>query len=57
MGEQRQPRCHAGVLQRRKRDLGKDKKGVVVYLAESAWSLKMAQENHPDIQFHFLSEG
>lgn len=43
-------------LQRRKRDLGRDKDGEVVYLAESAWSLKMAQDNHPEITFHFLSE-
>ena len=43
-------------LQRRKRDLGHDKDGHVVYLAESAWSLKMAQENHPKVQFHFVSE-
>ena len=43
-------------LQRRKRDLGRDKTGEVVYLAESSWSLKMAQDNHPEIQFHFVSE-
>ncbi|PTM09930.1 MAG: peptide chain release factor 3 [Bacteroidetes bacterium] len=43
-------------LQRRKRDLGHDKEGNVVYLAESAWSMKMAQENHPKVQFHFVSE-
>jgi peptide chain release factor 3 len=43
-------------LQRRKRDLGRDKQGQIVYLAESAWSLKMAQDNHPKVQFHFLSE-
>ena len=43
-------------LQRRKRDLGKDKDGNIVYLAESAWSLKMAQDNHPEVVFSFLSE-
>jgi peptide chain release factor 3 len=43
-------------LQRRKRDLGKDKDGNIVYLAESAWSLKMAQDNHPKVVFSFLSE-
>ena len=43
-------------LQRRKRDLGLDKEGNIVYLAESAWSLKMAQDNHPEIIFSFLSE-
>jgi peptide chain release factor 3 len=41
---------------RRRRDLAHDVEGNLVFLAESAWSLKMAQENHPDIQFHFTSE-
>lgn len=43
-------------IQRRKRDLARDKHGQLVYLAESAWSLKMAQENHPEIEFHFKSD-
>ena len=42
---------------KRMRDLARDKDGNLVFLAESAWSLKMAQENHPDIDFHFTSEG
>ncbi len=33
-----------------------DKDGKDVFLAESAWMLKMAQEDFPDIQFHFTSE-
>jgi peptide chain release factor 3 len=41
---------------KRKRDLAKDKDGKEVFLAESAWSLKMAMENHPEIGFHFTSE-
>lgn len=41
---------------RRKRDLAKDVHGQLVFLAESAWTLKMAQENHPKVQFHFTSE-
>jgi peptide chain release factor 3 len=41
---------------RRTKDLARDKHGQLVYLAESAWSLKMAQENHPEVQFHFTSE-
>jgi peptide chain release factor 3 len=41
---------------RRSRDLARDKHGQLVYLAESAWSLKMAQDNHPEIEFHFTSE-
>jgi peptide chain release factor 3 len=41
---------------RRKRDIARDKDGQLVFLAESAWTLKMAQENFPDVQFHFTSE-
>lgn len=41
---------------RRRKDLAKDKNGKLVYMAESAWALKMAQENHPEIQFHFSDE-
>lgn len=43
-------------LQRRKRDIAHDTHGQLVFLAESAWALKMAQENHPEIKFHFTSE-
>ncbi|MBK9151286.1 MAG: peptide chain release factor 3 [Saprospiraceae bacterium] len=43
-------------ITRRKKDLAKDTDGKLVFLAESAWTLKMAQENHPDIEFHFTSE-
>ena len=43
-------------LQRRKRDLAKDKSGKWVYLAESPWALKLLQENNPEITFHFISE-
>jgi len=43
-------------LKRRRRDIARDKHGQLVYLAESAWSLKMVQENHPKIEFHFKSE-
>jgi peptide chain release factor 3 len=41
---------------RRSKDLAHDKDGNLVFLAESAWMLKMAQENHPEVQFHFTSE-
>ncbi len=41
---------------RRARDLAIDKDGHQVFLAESAWQLKMAQENFPKLQFHFTSE-
>jgi peptide chain release factor 3 len=43
-------------LQRRRRDLAKDKAGKWVYLAESPWALKLLQENNPEIKFHFISE-
>ena len=43
-------------LNRRKRDIAKDKDGNVVFLAESAWTLKMAQDNFPEVVFHFTSE-
>jgi len=41
---------------RRKRDMAKDKYGKLVFLAESAWALQMAKENHPKIEFHLTSE-
>lgn len=43
-------------LEKRKRDLARDKHGALVFLAESAWTLKLAQENHPKVQFHFNSD-
>lgn len=43
-------------LHRRRRDMARDKHDRLVFLAESAWALKMAQENHPKVQFHFKSE-
>ena len=42
--------------QRRKKDLARDKDGNLVFLAESAWMLQMAQEGHPKVKFHFTSE-
>ena len=43
-------------LNRRKRDMATDKDGDHVFLAESAWTLKMAQDNFPEVVFHFTSE-
>jgi len=43
-------------LVKRKRDIALDKDGKTVFLAESAWSLKMAQDNHPEVEFLFTSE-
>jgi peptide chain release factor 3 len=41
---------------RRKKDMAKDKDGKLVFLADSAWTLKTVQENFPEISFHFQSE-
>ncbi len=41
---------------RRKKNLATDKEGQLVYLAESAWALQTARENHPEVEFHFSSE-
>lgn len=43
-------------MARRKKDLAHDTEGKLVFMAESEWSLKMVQENHPKVQFHFTSE-
>lgn len=40
---------------RRRRDLATDIDGNLVFLAESQWSLKMVEENHPKIEFHLTS--
>ncbi len=43
-------------IDRRKRDIAKDKDGLWVFLAETAWTLQTVQENFPKITFHFTSE-
>ncbi len=43
-------------LKRKLKDIATDTEGKMVFLAESAWMLKMAQEKYPDIKFHFTSE-
>ena len=50
------PNAMKEFLSRRKRDIARDKDEKLVFLAESAWTLQLAQDNHPDIQFHFTSE-
>ncbi len=42
--------------QRRSRDIAKDKDDRYVFMAESDWMLSSAQENHPEVKFHFTSE-
>ena len=41
---------------KRRKDIAKDIDGKLVFLAESAWTLQKAQENFPNIRFHFTSE-
>lgn len=41
---------------RKYQSLAVDKRGCDVFLAESAYTLEMAQQNFPDIEFHFTSE-
>ena len=41
---------------RRRKNIAIDKDEKLVYLAESAWTLKMAEENHPKVLFHTSSE-
>ncbi len=36
--------------------LAKDKRGQLVFLADSAFSLQMTQQKNPSIKFHFVSE-
>jgi peptide chain release factor 3 len=33
-----------------------DKRGQLVFLADSAFSLQMAQQKYPNVKFHFTSE-
>ena len=43
-------------LDRRKRDIAKDKDDNWVFLAETAWTLQTVQEAFPKIEFRFTSE-
>ncbi|MEO6405112.1 MAG: peptide chain release factor 3 [Ferruginibacter sp.] len=37
-------------------NIGEDKDGNLVYLAQSEWFLNTERQNNPDIEFHFTSE-
>ncbi|MGD1845754.1 MAG: peptide chain release factor 3, partial [Salibacteraceae bacterium] len=37
-------------------EISMDRDGNYVFMAPSAWMLKMAQENYPELNFHFTSE-
>lgn len=43
-------------IQDKLQHMAMDKDGKPVFLAESAWTLQMAQEKNPGIHFHFTSE-
>ena len=51
-----QPEKVKEFVSRRKKDLARDKHDRLVYMAETAWSLRTVQEAHPDIQFFFTDE-
>ncbi len=40
----------------KQRYLAKDKRGRLVFLADSAFSLQMAQQKYPSVKLHFVSE-
>lgn len=50
------PKTLQEFLERRKRDIARDKDGNWVFLAETAWVLQTVQENFPKIEFRFTSE-
>ena len=43
-------------LKRRRANIAQDKDEQYVFLAESSWTLKTIQENHPEIEFRYKSE-
>ena len=45
-----------GLKQRRKANLARDTEGRLVYLAESEWMLKMAQDQHEGVVWRDASE-
>jgi len=50
------PEDLAEFMKKKQRSIALDKGGKEVFLAESAWMLKMAQEDFPNVKFHFTSE-
>ncbi|HEX8334588.1 MAG TPA: peptide chain release factor 3 [Segetibacter sp.] len=40
----------------KQQNVGEDKDGNMVYLAQSEWFLNTEKQNNPDIEFHFTSE-
>tara|TARA_B100001173_G_C16029523_1_gene565946 strand:- start:4718 stop:6307 length:1590 start_codon:yes stop_codon:yes gene_type:complete len=54
--EDEQNESYCDFLKVKQKFLAKDKQGQTVYLADSAFSLQMAQQKYPEIIFHFTSE-
>ncbi len=50
------PKALNDFIKKKQRFMALDKHGQSVFLAESAWMLKMAQEDFPEVAFHFTSE-
>ena len=46
----------ADFIERKFQQMAFDKEGRDVFLADTPYTLQMAQEKFPDIQFHFTSE-
>ncbi|MCS6929773.1 MAG: peptide chain release factor 3 [Saprospiraceae bacterium] len=50
------PKALQEFLERRKRDIARDRHGNWVFLAETAWILQTVRENFPKIRFRFTSD-
>jgi peptide chain release factor 3 len=47
---------YADFLRVKSRFMARDKDGKQVFLADSAFSISMAQEKYPSVRLHFTSE-
>ena len=56
LGEKSDPKALKELQTRRRANLAQDTEGRLVYLAESAWMLKMAQEQHEGVEWRDTSE-
>ncbi len=56
LGEELDPKALRELRERRKANLALDTEGRLVYLAESPWVLKMAQEQHAGVVWRDTSE-
>ncbi len=56
LGEESDPKALRELRERRKANLALDTEGRLVYLAESPWMLKMAQDQHARVVWRDTSE-